>query len=82
MIVLVTLVTLASLLPLALRTDLDSLFGAIALATVGGTLAGTLGALVIVPALLPALRRQGPTRRGPKGPRRWRWRLWPRRGAQ
>ncbi len=58
MIVLVTLVTLASLLPLAVRADLDSLFGAIALATVGGTLAGTVGALVVVPALLPARRRR------------------------
>jgi len=53
MIVLVTLTTLASLIPLAVGTDADQLFGAIALATLGGTVAGTLGALVFVPALLP-----------------------------
>jgi Cu/Ag efflux pump CusA len=57
MIMMVTLVTLASLLPLALRADLDSLFGAIALATVGGTLAGTAGALFVMPTLLPGVRR-------------------------
>lgn len=57
MIMLVTLTTLASLLPLAIRADVDSLFGAIALATLGGTLAGTIGALVVIPALLPAWRR-------------------------
>lgn len=58
MIVLVTLTTLAGLLPLAVGTDLDSLFGAIALATVGGTVAGAVGALLVVPALLPGLWRQ------------------------
>jgi hydrophobic/amphiphilic exporter-1 (mainly G- bacteria), HAE1 family len=52
MIVLVTLTTLASLLPLAVGTDPDELFGAIALATAGGTIAGTIGALWIVPLLL------------------------------
>lgn len=52
MIVLVTLTTLASLIPLALGTAADSLFGAIALATTGGTLAGTLGALLAVPAMV------------------------------
>jgi multidrug efflux pump subunit AcrB len=52
MIVLVTLTTLASLIPLAIGTDADSLFGSIALATAGGTIAGTIGALWIVPALL------------------------------
>jgi HAE1 family hydrophobic/amphiphilic exporter-1 len=57
MIVLVTLTTLASLLPLAIRPDVDSLFGGIALATLGGTLAGTVGALVVIPALLPAWRK-------------------------
>lgn len=60
MIVLVTLTTLAGLLPLAIGTDLDSLFGAIALATVGGTLAGAVGALVVVPALLPGIHRRHP----------------------
>ncbi len=57
MIVLVTLTTLASLIPLAVGTDPDQLFGAIALATVGGTLAGTLGALVFVPTLLLRFER-------------------------
>jgi multidrug efflux pump subunit AcrB len=57
MIVLVTLTTLASLLPLALKPDRDSLFAAIALATLGGTLAGTVGAMVVIPILLPAWRR-------------------------
>ncbi|HJP55543.1 MAG TPA: efflux RND transporter permease subunit [Gemmatimonadales bacterium] len=52
MIVLVTLTTLASLLPLALGTDSDSLFGAIALATTGGTIFGTLGAMLVVPAMV------------------------------
>jgi HAE1 family hydrophobic/amphiphilic exporter-1 len=52
MIVLVTLVTLASLFPLAIGTDPDSLFGSIALATLGGTIMGTVGALWVVPALL------------------------------
>ncbi|HXE56964.1 MAG TPA: efflux RND transporter permease subunit [Gemmatimonadales bacterium] len=58
MIALVTLTALASLLPLAVGTDSDQLFGAIALATVGGTVAGTLGALLVLPALLVARRGQ------------------------
>jgi HAE1 family hydrophobic/amphiphilic exporter-1 len=58
MIVVVSLTTLASLIPLAARADLDSLFGSIALATVGGTVAGTIGALFVVPALLPGFRRR------------------------
>ena len=52
MIALVTLTTLASLLPLAVGTDADELFGAIALATLGGTIAGTIAALWILPLLL------------------------------
>jgi multidrug efflux pump subunit AcrB len=52
MIVLVTLTTLASLLPLAVGTDPSSLFGGIALATVGGTIAGTIGAMLVVPAMV------------------------------
>lgn len=60
MIVLVTLTTLASLLPLAVGTAPDELFGAIALATAGGTLAGTIGALWVVPLLLP--RWRGPSK--------------------
>ncbi|HXF95251.1 MAG TPA: efflux RND transporter permease subunit [Gemmatimonadales bacterium] len=51
MIVLVTLTTLASVLPMAIGTDPGQLFGAIALATAGGTVAGTLGALWVVPLL-------------------------------
>jgi multidrug efflux pump subunit AcrB len=57
MIVLVTLTTLASLAPLALGTDSDSLFGAIALATTGGVAAGTVAALIVLPALIPGVRR-------------------------
>jgi HAE1 family hydrophobic/amphiphilic exporter-1 len=57
MILLVTLTTLASLVPLAIGTDADSLFGSIALATAGGTIAGTIGALWIVPAYLVGRRR-------------------------
>ncbi len=56
MVVLVTLTTLASLLPLAIGADADELFGSIALATVGGTLAGTLGALFVVPLLVVSRR--------------------------
>jgi multidrug efflux pump subunit AcrB len=52
MIVLVTLTALASLIPLSVGTDASSLFGAIALATVGGTLAGTMGTMAVLPALL------------------------------
>ncbi|MCC6772381.1 MAG: efflux RND transporter permease subunit [Gemmatimonadaceae bacterium] len=52
MIVLVTLASLASLLPLAIGEKSDTLFGAIALATAGGTLAGTLAAMVVLPALV------------------------------
>jgi HAE1 family hydrophobic/amphiphilic exporter-1 len=57
MIVLVTLTTLASLLPLAIGTESDSLFGAIALATTGGVAAGTVAALIVLPALIPGVRR-------------------------
>ena len=59
MIMLVTLTTLGSLIPLAIGTDVDSLFGSIALATAGGTLAGTIGALFIVPAYLVGRRQRG-----------------------
>lgn len=58
MIVMVTLTTIASLIPLAIGTEATSLFGAIALATAGGTVAGTLGAMLIVPAMLAGLRRR------------------------
>ncbi|HWO88611.1 MAG TPA: efflux RND transporter permease subunit, partial [Gemmatimonadales bacterium] len=52
MIAVVTLTTLASVMPLAVGTKPDELFGAIALATVGGTIGGTTGALIVLPALL------------------------------
>ncbi len=61
MIVLVTLTTLASLIPLAIGTEPDSLFGSIALATAGGTIAGTLGAMLVLPVML--LGRRGAKRR-------------------
>ena len=57
-ITLVTLTTLASLVPLAVQADVDSLFGSIALATAGGTIAGTIGALWIMPVLLVGRRRR------------------------
>ncbi len=56
MIVMVTLTTIASLVPLAVGTDSNSLFGAIALATAGGTIAGTVGAMLVLPALLAGRR--------------------------
>jgi hydrophobic/amphiphilic exporter-1 (mainly G- bacteria), HAE1 family len=58
MILLVTLASLASLLPLAIGTDTNSLFGAIALATAGGTVAGTIGAMIVMPAMLPGRRQR------------------------
>lgn len=87
MITLVTLTTMASLLPLAIGTKTTDIFGSIALATAGGTVAGTLGALFVMPALLAVGHRHG-KRRGPrggaKGPgwwARWRARRAERRGA-
>jgi hydrophobic/amphiphilic exporter-1 (mainly G- bacteria), HAE1 family len=75
MILMVTLTTLASLVPLAVGTSATTLFGAIALATAGGTLAGTLGAMLILPAMLARLR--GGPRGGKRRPGRWReWRVW------
>ncbi len=56
MITVVTGASLASLLPLATGADGSTLFGAIALATAGGTIAGTLAALLVVPALLVGRR--------------------------
>lgn len=75
MIVMVTLTTIASLIPLAVGTSATTLFGAIALATAGGTVAGTIGAMLIVPAMLARLRGGEKRRPRPKG--RWReWRVW------
>ncbi|HRP08271.1 MAG TPA: efflux RND transporter permease subunit [Gemmatimonadales bacterium] len=59
MIVLVTLTTIASLVPMAWGTASDTMFGAIALAVAGGTVAGTIAALWLMPAVLVG---------------RWRWR--------
>jgi hypothetical protein len=42
--------------PLALGNGLTNLFGAIALATAGGTIFGTLGAIVVMPAILVGRR--------------------------
>jgi HAE1 family hydrophobic/amphiphilic exporter-1 len=53
MIVCVTLASLASLAPLSVGADTTRLFGAIALATAGGTIAGTLGVLFVLPAMMP-----------------------------
>jgi multidrug efflux pump subunit AcrB len=62
MITIVTLTTLASLLPLAIKTSSRDIFGAIAIATTGGTIAGTLGAMLVMPALVAlALRRRRPS---------------------
>jgi HAE1 family hydrophobic/amphiphilic exporter-1 len=58
MVILVTLTSIASLVPLAVGTSTQDIFGAIALATAGGTLFGTLGALFVVPALLVGRRRR------------------------
>jgi len=83
MITLVTLTTLASLLPLAIGTKTTDIFGSIALATVGGTLAGTFGALFILPALLSAGHRGGKGR-GPRGGVKkpgW-WARWRARRAE
>jgi multidrug efflux pump subunit AcrB len=59
MIILVTLTTMASLVPLAYGTSSTTLFGAIALATAGGTIAGTLGAMLVLPAMVMG-RKQRP----------------------
>jgi len=58
MVILVTLTSMASLIPLAVGTSSQDIFGAIALATAGGTIFGTLGALFIVPVLLVGRRRR------------------------
>ncbi|HET6682012.1 MAG TPA: efflux RND transporter permease subunit, partial [Gemmatimonadaceae bacterium] len=61
-IMLVTVTSLASLIPLAVGTSASDLFGAIALATAGGTVAGTIGAMLVMPALLLGWRRRKPRR--------------------
>ena len=56
MVILITLTSMASLIPLAVGTSTQDIFGAIALATAGGTVFGTLGAMFVVPALLVGRR--------------------------
>ena len=63
MVILVTLTSMASLIPLAVGTSTQDIFGAIALATAGGTIFGTLGAMFVVPALLVGRQKRGPKRR-------------------
>jgi len=55
---------MASLIPLAVGTSTQDIFGAIALATAGGIIAGTVGALFVVPALL--VGKSGPRKRRTK----------------
>lgn len=58
MVILITLTSMASLIPLAVGTSTQDIFGAIALATAGGTIFGTLGAMFVVPALLVGRKRR------------------------
>jgi HAE1 family hydrophobic/amphiphilic exporter-1 len=57
MIVLITATTMASLVPLAVGDASDTLFGSIALATAGGTIFGTIGAMWVLPLLLTPFNR-------------------------
>lgn len=68
MIVIVTLTTTASLIPMAWGTASDTMFGAIALAMAGGMFAGTLGALFLLPAFLLGFRHRKWGRRRKKPP--------------
>jgi multidrug efflux pump subunit AcrB len=80
MIVLITATTMASLIPLAVGDTADSLFGSIALATAGGTIFGTIGAMWVLPLFLTPFRK--PRLRWPRS--RWpkfrlpRLRFWKR----
>jgi hydrophobic/amphiphilic exporter-1 (mainly G- bacteria), HAE1 family len=65
MIVIITLAALASLIPLSVGTSATTLFGAIALATAGGTVAATLGVLFVMPAMLVGRRWARVKRRKP-----------------
>ncbi len=67
MVILVTLTSMASLIPLAVGTSTQDIFGAIALATAGGTIFGTLGALFVVPALMVGRKRKQGDGRGEMG---------------
>lgn len=68
MVVLVTLTSLASLLPLAVGVPTTSLFGAIALATAGGTLFGTIAAMWVVPVMVVGRTKRRPPDRPTTGP--------------
>lgn len=57
MIILITATTMASLIPLAVGDATDTLFGSIALATSGGTIFGTIGAMWVLPLLLTPFRQ-------------------------
>jgi hydrophobic/amphiphilic exporter-1 (mainly G- bacteria), HAE1 family len=76
MIVLVTLSALASLIPLTVGTKATTLFGAIALATAGGTLMGTVGALFLLPAVLVGQRLVKRGQGGGSGKQPGRWARW------
>jgi HAE1 family hydrophobic/amphiphilic exporter-1 len=52
MIMTITLSALASLIPLSVGTSTKTMFGAIALATAGGTIAATVGVLLVMPSML------------------------------
>ncbi len=67
MIVLVTLTTVASLVPMAWGSATDTLFGAIALATAGGVAAGTIAALWLLPPILIGTSPRRHAKRGRRG---------------
>ncbi len=79
MIVLVTLTTIASLIPMSYGTDpRRDLFAAIAIATAGGVLASALGGMYLFAPLLVGWRSM-PWQRW-RNWRTWRiWRIWRRR---
>ncbi len=68
MIILVTLTTVASLVPMAWGSATTTLFGAIALATAGGITAGTLAALWLLPPVLVGTLRFRSLPNRPHGP--------------
>lgn len=72
MIVLVTLTTVASLVPMAWGSATDTLFGAIALATAGGVAAGTVAALWLLPPILIGTRPRLHARQRWQRVRAWR----------
>ena len=89
MIVLITATTMASLIPLAVGDTADTLFGSIALATAGGTIFGTIGAMWVLPLLLTPFRKpklrwpkfRWPKFKFPRIPRPPRLRFWKKAAA-